>query len=71
MTPQDSRRSDFLVSDQRTLLLVHSQSDDALVWLRANTDGTWFAGALVVEPRYVAPLVLGARDQGPVVRGER
>ncbi|MCH7892450.1 MAG: hypothetical protein IH921_13195 [Gemmatimonadetes bacterium] len=52
-----------------TLVLVRPETDAATAWLNENVDEcVWFAGALVVEPRYVEGLLLGMADEGFMVR---
>lgn len=51
-----------------SLVMVEPKTDEAKNWLESVTDGTWFGGALAVEPRYLLPLVQGAVDEGFNVR---
>lgn len=46
------------------LFLFRPTSEEARDWLEENTEGMWFAGALVVEPRYAHALALGLIDDG-------
>jgi hypothetical protein len=55
---------DIEVQDEGTLVLLRPRNDEARAWLLGHTDGTWFVGALVVEPRYVAPILNGAIADG-------
>ena len=65
MATTHTRRADFLVSREGlSLVLVRPRTVAARAWLQDHTDGTWFAGALVVEPRYVEPLLVGAAEEG-------
>ena len=45
-------------------------TDAGREWLDENVsdDAQWFGGALVVEPRYVADIVVGMRQDGLEVR---
>ena len=52
------------VENHGTLVLVRPLTVDVEAWLKEHTDGQWFGGALVVEPRYVEELLLGLIDQG-------
>lgn len=54
----------FDVEDHGTIVLVRPQTEDVRRWLVENTDGTWFGGALAVEPRYVEALVAGLVEEG-------
>lgn len=47
-----------------TIVLVRPQTAEALEWLEENTNGQWFAHALVVEARCVDGLVNGLEDAG-------
>lgn len=47
------------VENHGTLALVRPLTKSAERWLRHHTDGMWFGGALVVEPRYVNDLLEG------------
>jgi hypothetical protein len=65
---------DVLVRNHRSIFLLWPQSWDGARWLRERTfqGAQWWGsrrggltrGALVVEPRYVADIVAGARDAG-------
>lgn len=57
---------DFRLEDRLSIVLVHPTSEEARAWLVANTDGTWWGGALAVEPRYVEGLAMGLEDAGLV-----
>ncbi len=61
--------ADVTVENHGTLVLVRPETDAATAWLNENVDEcVWFAGALVVEPRYVEGLLLGMADEGFMVR---
>lgn len=60
---------DILVENHGTLYLLRPVSSTADEWLRDVTDGTWFGGALVVEPRYVRDIVDGAVGSGLACQG--
>lgn len=64
------QHTDVTVENHGSLVLVRPETDAATDWLNDNTDpeATWFAGALVVEPRYVEDLLLGMADEGLMVR---
>jgi hypothetical protein len=61
--------ADISIENHGSLWLVRPRTDSARQWLRWNVqdDALWFAGALVVEPRYVADLVSGIQDDGFLV----
>lgn len=50
---------DLKIENHGSLILVRPLVSDAEIWLRENTDGTWYGGALVVEPRYLEALLEG------------
>jgi hypothetical protein len=49
--------------DEGTIVLVRPLTPAAARWLRDYTDGTWFGPALVVEHRFVQPLIQGFLDE--------
>lgn len=51
------------VENHGSLYLVRPATDAAREWLEEHTDGQWFGGALVVEPRYVVDLLDGMADE--------
>lgn len=55
------------VENHRSIVLVRPLSEFADEWLDAHTNGEWFAGALVCEPRYVRDLLEGLER---ALRGE-
>ena len=54
----------FDIEDHGTIVLVRPQTEDVRQWLVENTDGTWFGGALAVEPRYVGDIVAALVEEG-------
>ena len=54
----------FTIQREGGLFLVTPMTDDVREWLLERTDGQWFGPALVVEHRYIAPLVQGLIDDG-------
>ena len=54
----------YRIENHGTLMLVRPLVDNVTEWLDQHTDGQWFGGALVVEPRYVEALVEGMREEG-------
>jgi hypothetical protein len=54
----------FTVEDHGSIVLVRPLTLDVRDWLESVTDGSWFGGALVVEPRYVGDLVAGLISEG-------
>lgn len=60
----------FSVEDHGSIVLVRPLTLDCQAWLHANTSdegedmAQWFGGALVVEPRYVEPLVSALINEG-------
>jgi hypothetical protein len=60
--------ADVALRNEGSIWLVTPLTQEASTWLHAHTDGQWFLRSLVVEPRYVADLVQGMRDEGFTVR---
>jgi hypothetical protein len=62
--------ADFLVADYGTLFLLQPLTDRASAWVEEHlaADRLTWGSAVVVEPRYVADIVAGIRDDGLVVR---
>jgi hypothetical protein len=61
---------DIKVEHHGSLYLLRPENETAEFWLNVHTDEEnrqWFGGALVVEPRYVADIVEGAREAGLLV----
>jgi hypothetical protein len=54
----------FNIEDHGSIILVRPLTADVEAWLAEVTDGMWFGGALVVEPRYVEALVAGLIEEG-------
>lgn len=61
---------DFTVAFHGSLVLVTPETTAARDWLADHLAGetTWWAGAVAVEPRYVADLLDGAQADGLTVR---
>jgi hypothetical protein len=62
--------ADIRVDSHGSIILLHPATETAADWLRDHVaeDAQWWAGALVVEPRYVEDIVNGAREDGLEVR---
>lgn len=62
---------DFTFTNHGSLWLVQPENEGARAHLAENVsaEAVWFAGSLAVEPRYVAGLVDGLRENGWVVNG--
>lgn len=58
--------TDFEVQDQGSIFIVVPLTDDARAWLRENVDpgAMQWGGGIVVEHRYIDPLVDGIKDAG-------
>lgn len=54
----------FDVENHGSIVLVRPLTADVRDWLVEHTDGEWFGSALVVEPRYVEPLVAALIEEG-------
>lgn len=60
---------DVEVENHGSIVLVRPVTADASAWIDENVsdEAQWFAGALVVEPRYVAHLLDGMAAAGLTV----
>lgn len=58
---------DVSVENHGSIMLVQPHTPGADTWLRENTDGQWYSGALVVEPRYIDTLIDGMESNGLTV----
>ena len=47
------------IENHGSLVLVRPLTSSVAAWLEEHTNGTWFGGALVVEPRYLDNLLDG------------
>jgi hypothetical protein len=63
--------ADIILENHGSIWLFRPSTESARQWLEENTqsDAQWFGGALVVEPRYVDPLVEGLQENGFTVAG--
>jgi len=63
---------DFLVENHFSILLIRPLNDRATAWLEDNIDAAGsfqpYWPTVVVEPRYVADLLEGIRNDGLAVR---
>jgi len=58
---------DIQVQNYGSIFLFVPLTEAGEEWLRANTDGTWFGGALAVEHRYARDLADGAIEDGLIL----
>jgi hypothetical protein len=65
-------RSDILVENHDSIILLRPATAGGRAWLEANRDRSGYqpftGGTLLCEPRYVADIVAGAREAGLEVR---
>ena len=61
---------DFQLSGHSTVYLLAPLTPAARAWVEDHLpeDATWFAGAIVVEHRYIGPIIGGAIGDGRVVQ---
>ena len=61
---------DFELTGHGTLYLLRPVSRAASAWVDEHlpTDATWWCGAVVVEHRYIGPIIGGAIGDGLLVR---
>ena len=50
---------EYRIECHGSLCIVQPLDGEAHEWLREHTDGQWWGGGLVVEPRYLKALVDG------------
>ena len=57
---------DVVVENHGSILLVRSQTEIADLWIDTNIsdESQWYGEALVVEPRYIEPIIQGMREEG-------
>jgi hypothetical protein len=62
--------ADVHVVNHHSIVLFHLNTPEASAWVEENVtaEAQFFGTALVVEPRYVAALVAGMREDGLEVR---
>lgn len=61
---------DFLIENHGSIYLLRPTNDSAREFLAESVDpdnSQWFGGALVVEHRYIGPLVDNLREDGFVL----
>jgi hypothetical protein len=65
----DMARIDFELSGGRTVYLLRPLTRVAHAWVDDHLpdDATWFCGAVVVEHRYIGPIIGGAIGDGRIV----
>ena len=65
-------RTDILVANHGSIVLLRPSTPAGRAWLEANCDRSGYqpfgGGTLLCEPRYVADIVAGAREAGLGVR---
>ena len=58
-----SNQEHFTIEDHGSIVIVQPLSSEAWDWIDEHVfEQTWWGGGLVVEPRYVADLVAGMRQ---------
>jgi len=57
---------DATISDHGSIVLLHPISEEAITWIDENigNEAQYFGDALVIERRYVVPIVNGMRADG-------
>jgi hypothetical protein len=67
---RDAMRVDFELSGGGTVYLLRPVSRAAHNWVENHLpdDATWFGGAVVVEHRYIGPIIGGAIGDGLLVQ---
>lgn len=69
MASKNTHDYDIWVEDHFSLVLLRPYSDEADAWISENVadDAQFWAGALVVEPRYVDGILTGMQNDGLVI----
>ena len=50
----------YRVEDHGSVMIVRPMGPEAMAWIEENVeDPQWFAGGMVVEPRYLGELLAG------------
>lgn len=65
--------TDFAVSGHWTIYSLRPISEDAQAWVEENLQGddvTWFGGAVVVEHRFINPIIEGILRDGLTISKE-
>jgi hypothetical protein len=62
-------KRDVTISNHGSIFLLRPVTSRARAWFREHldSDALWFAGAVVVEPRYVVPIVDELAEDGFIV----
>jgi len=57
---------DFWIHNHGSLCVVRPKSDEARAWIEDNVGEhtVWSGGGVVVEPRYLAPIIDGITESG-------
>lgn len=60
---------DFRFANHGSICILTPVSDDAEAWISENisNDAMTWGGGVVIEPRYVAPILEGIEEAGMVV----
>ncbi len=56
--------TDFTLTDHGTIAILYPDSDEARDWVSEYLPGTHFGGGIVIEHRYVGPIVEGIWADG-------
>lgn len=64
---------DFTLHDEGSLFLLHPHTATAKEWMKEhlpmdNPETQFWGDAIVIEPRYLAPIIEGIRSDGLAVR---
>lgn len=60
---------DAIVENHGSIFLLRPLNAEAKEWLETHvvSDAQWFGGAVVVEPRYINPILVGMQSEGLIV----
>lgn len=66
-------KADFTYTNHGSIGILHAWTDDAKAWTDEHINGddiqTWGRNGIVVEPRYIGPILEGIQDAGLTVGG--
>ena len=68
-SPTGSAEFDFRCESHGSIFLLRPLSESAKIWIEENlsSDAQWFGDAVVVEHRYIWPILEGIQNDGLVV----
>jgi hypothetical protein len=68
----DTAPADFLVVNHGSICILHALTDEARIWVDEHLPDdalTWGPSGTLIEPRYVAPILVGILSDGLTIGG--